>query len=120
MSEQKMCVGFVGLGIMGQPMSANVLKAGFPLAEGPSKSSGGSQEWHWLNRYSEPHLRMVLAEREHRHFTRSSESCKLTIRKKESNSKDRIGTGQFSRIPAAVGLFEPTFSKANRFGRQLH
>jgi len=31
MSEQKMRVGFVGFGIMGRSMSANVLKAGFPL-----------------------------------------------------------------------------------------
>ena len=31
MSEQKMRVGFIGLGIMGQAMAANVLKAGFCL-----------------------------------------------------------------------------------------
>ena len=31
MAEQKLRVGFVGLGIMGQAMAANVLKAGFPL-----------------------------------------------------------------------------------------
>ena len=29
MSEQKMRVGFIGLGIMGEAMAANVLKAGF-------------------------------------------------------------------------------------------
>jgi 2-hydroxy-3-oxopropionate reductase len=32
MSEKKEKVGFIGLGIMGKPMSKNLLKAGYPLA----------------------------------------------------------------------------------------
>ena len=31
MSEAKLSIGFIGLGIMGKPMAANLLKAGFPV-----------------------------------------------------------------------------------------
>lgn len=31
MSEKKLCVGFIGIGAMGAPISENILKAGFPL-----------------------------------------------------------------------------------------
>jgi 2-hydroxy-3-oxopropionate reductase len=33
MSEKKEKVGFIGLGIMGKPMSKNLLKAGYPLVD---------------------------------------------------------------------------------------